>query len=64
MEISNYILEEAKRLLQGGLLTLPAQLPSAPAFYLAEGNDESIIAFTAFKVGDAEYKIGTQKAVN
>ncbi len=65
MEISEFIIEEAKNLLQGSsALILPAQLPSAPAFFLAAGSDDSIIAFMAFTEGGDEYKIGPRRAVN
>lgn len=65
MEISEFIIEEAKSLLQASpAVILPVQLPSAPAFYLAAGNDESIIAFTAFTVEAGEYKIGPQKVAS
>lgn len=63
MEISKHIKEEAKDLLQSGVsLTLPTRLSSAPEFYLAKGDDTSIIAFTAIIHAGVEYKIGTQKA--
>ena len=63
MEISNHIFEEAKTLLQKNVsLTLPFRMPAAPEFYLAKGDDVSIIAFGAFLHAGSEYKIGPQKA--
>ena len=63
MEISQHIKDEAKNLLQSGAqLTLPFQMPAAPEFYLAKGDDVSIIAFSAFLHAGSEYKIGPQKA--
>lgn len=63
MEISQHIKDEARNLLQTvTLLNLPIQLSSAPEFYLAKGDDTTVIAFTAILHAGAEYKIGTKKA--
>jgi len=60
MRISDHILTEAKKLLTEGMM-LPAQITSAPHFYVAEPTDQKIHAFTVVKHGDKNYKIGTLK---
>ncbi len=60
MEISQYIIDEAKNaLLEHSIL--PRQLQSAPEFYLALASDKTVKAFHGFKGDDGkEYKIGTR----
>ena len=60
MQISEHIKTEAVSLLETGQ-KLPAQIASAPMFYVAEVNDSSILAFSSLKHGEKEYKIGTFK---
>jgi hypothetical protein len=63
MEISNYIKEEAQGLLQAGtVLNLPMQLKSAPEFFLAAGDDHTVVAFSVIIHNGAQYKIGPKKA--
>ncbi len=60
MEISQYIVDEAKEVLLEHLM-LPMQLQSAPEFYLALASDKTVKAFYGFKGDDGEeYKIGTR----
>lgn len=60
MKLSGHIIDEAKRLLEKGAV-LPAQITSAPNFYVAEAEDKSIQAFSSLKHSDKSYKIGTLK---
>jgi len=62
MEISKHIKVEAESLLHANVaLSLPIQLKSAPAFYLAVATDQTVTAFAAVNHNGAEYKIGPKK---
>lgn len=60
MKISEHILKEAKQIVDRGD-SLPQQITSAPAFFVAEGSDKTILAFGALLHNGKSYKIGTQK---
>ena len=60
MEISQHILEEAKDMLAQGMV-LPAEIKSAPGFFLAAHEDSSIHAFDAVEQNGIFYKIGPKK---
>lgn len=60
MEISAHIIQEAFNILEMRQ-TLPARISSAPEFFVAKGDDISILAFTAITHQNQEYKIGTKK---
>ncbi len=62
MEISKHILDEAKEILQKGD-SLPAQITSAPSFYVAEKDDDTVHAFGAVRHDGATYKVGTKVLV-
>jgi CHASE1-domain containing sensor protein len=62
MEIAQHIIDEAASLLQAADLTLPLQLRSAPAFFLAQADDATITAFAAITHSGVEYKIGTMNS--
>jgi hypothetical protein len=61
IEISKHILEEAY-----GLLTkqvaLPAQIITAPHFYIGNIDDQSIQAFSTLRHEGKDYKIGCKKS--
>ncbi len=60
MEISKHILDEAKDMLVQSI-ALPAEIRSAPGFFLAAHEDSSIHAFGAVDQGGIFYKIGPKK---
>lgn len=60
IEISKHILNEAEEILHAGI-PLPQQIKSAPAFYVAEGTDRTILAFAALAHKGKSFKIGTKK---
>ena len=61
MEISEDILEEARTILSQDGVQLPAQIKHAPVFYVAEGADNSVMAFGAIKHNGKVFKIGPMK---
>ena len=61
IELADHILTESRSLLTQGRLKLPMQLPSSPVFYLAEAEDESVMAFGAISHEGVTYKIGVKK---
>lgn len=61
MELSDHIIQEAHAILSRENYELPAQIMSAPAFYVAEKNDNTIWAFSAIRHGGEIFKIGTNK---
>ncbi|MDZ4780201.1 MAG: hypothetical protein SGJ19_08115 [Planctomycetia bacterium] len=65
MEVSPYILEEAKQLLarrSGTSAEMPIQLTSAPDIYVAEANDDTIMAFGAVRDEHGKsFKIGARR---
>ncbi len=61
MEISDHIIEEAKKILSQEDTSLPIQLATAKEFYLAASGDETILAFGSFFDNGIEYKIGVKK---
>ncbi len=60
MELAKNIVEEARSLLKNGV-ELPAEIPSAPGFYLATHEDSSVHAFDAIENDGLFYKVGPQK---
>jgi hypothetical protein len=61
MELNRLIIKEAETILRfEGDNNLPKQLLGMP-FFVARGDDESILAHDAIKFGGQEYKIGTKK---
>lgn len=61
MEIAQYLIEAAEKLLQyEGDKSLPQKLVNTE-FYLAKADDDSIMAFGVIRFKEAEYKIGTKK---
>ncbi|MDB5260085.1 MAG: hypothetical protein JWN37_316 [Candidatus Nomurabacteria bacterium] len=64
MEIARYIQEAAENALKfDTVLKLPLRLAETD-FYLAEANDQDILAHSSIQHGDKEYKIGTRREVN
>jgi len=61
MELAEFILEEARSILSQEDIKLPAQIKSAPEFYVAEGTDSRVLAFSALKYKDKIFKIGSLK---
>ena len=61
MEIAQYILTEAKKILQyEGDALLPKKLADTE-FFLAKAEDTSVFAFGSIDFNETEYKIGTKK---
>lgn len=58
-QISKHIKNEAEEILSAGA-PLPQQIKSAPAFYVAEGTDKSILAFASLTHNGKSFKIGTK----
>lgn len=61
MLVSKRALENAREIVAAGTPVLPAQLPAAPAFYVALSSDESIQAFGGFVHGNLEYVVGIRR---
>ena len=61
MEIAEYIIADAKKMLSEGDIELPKQISVAPGFYLAQRNDSSIVALGLVVYNEVTYKIGVQK---
>jgi hypothetical protein len=59
--ISKHILEEAHIILSQDGVELPAQIKCAPVFYVAEGTDNSVMAFGAINHNGKTFKIGTMR---
>jgi len=61
----NEQLEGAARALvskvEGGALSLPAEIEGFRGFYLATSNDENIAAIAAISMEGVSYKIGTMR---
>ncbi len=61
MEIAQYLINAAEKLLKyEGDESLPQEL-SGTEFFLAKADDDSIMAFGVIKWKEVEYKIGTKK---
>ncbi|WP_345793746.1 hypothetical protein AAG895_01210 [Thauera sp. JM12B12] len=58
IEIADYILRAAKSILDNGKQALPAQIPEAPTFYIAEENDQAVLAYGTVFHERRMYKIG------
>lgn len=61
MFVSKYILEDARKIVETSNIELPAQIPAAPAFYVALSSDDSLQAFGGFVHAGIEYQVGTRK---
>lgn len=65
MELPDYILEEARQAARraiAGEIVLPAKLSEAPLYWVADGSDGTILAFSAFTLNDRQFKIGVSRA--
>jgi hypothetical protein len=60
MKLSEHTKTEAKQLLEQGA-TLPAQITSAPFFYVTKIEDKTVLAFAPIDHNGQTYKIGTLK---
>lgn len=60
IEIDQEIKDEAIIILQKGF-DLPQQIKSAPAFFVATGDDKTIQAFGGLVYKGVSYKIGSKK---
>lgn len=59
MEISQHIKDEASTvLLSLSTVQLPVQFKSAPEFYLAQADDQTVLAFVSITHEGVDYKIG------
>jgi hypothetical protein len=58
VEMSDYIIAEAHAILSREDVELPAEIESAPGFYVAEKTDKAILAFSALLHNGQYYKIG------
>lgn len=64
MEIAQYLIEAANKLIQyEGDKNLPQALVDTE-FYLAKADDDSIFLFGVISFDGVEYKIGTKKPIN
>ncbi len=61
MEIANYIIKEAEDIIRSGRKEFPMQIKSAPEFFIANCDDETIQAFAVIIENGVEYKLGTLK---
>lgn len=61
MQVDTKIIEEARGLLSQEDVVLPYQLHTAPSFWLAQSEDDQVIAFSAFEFAGKKYKIGALK---
>ncbi len=59
MKLSKHIIDEAKKLV-AQKTALPAQLLTAPAFYVAVSDDKSIRTFSVIEHAGKTYKIGAR----
>jgi len=64
IEISPHILDEARTILSREDVELPAQIKSGPAFYVAEGTDDTILAFGAIEHNGKVFKIGSMRSTD
>ena len=63
MSLSEHVIKEAKEIISKGA-SLPQKITSAPHFYVADEEDETIIAFNAIEHEGSVYKIGTIKVTH
>ncbi|MBB1073735.1 hypothetical protein HUU62_04835 [Rhodoferax sp. 4810] len=61
MELSEHILKDAQQALATGLIKLPWQIPSAPAFFLANKDDQKVMAFGSVMHNGVYYKVGVKR---
>jgi hypothetical protein len=60
MEISKHIIIEVKKIIALNQ-SLPAQISSAPEFYIAQVTDLKVLGFAVVQHDGKQYKIGTKK---